>query len=79
MRRVLPLENEAINECWLSDRDRFAYEGLNHASRLKNPKIKQGGEWIDVDWQTALEYVRNGIECIAKAATKSKSAFGPTP
>ena len=79
VRRVLPLENEAINECWLSDRDRFAYEGLNHASRLKNPKIKQGGEWIDVDWQTALEYVRNGIECIAKDGNQEQIGFWANP
>ena len=79
VRRVLPLENEAINECWLSDRDRFAYEGLNHESRLKNPKIKQGGEWIDVDWQTALEYVRNGIECIAKDGNQEQIGFWANP
>ena len=79
VRRVLPLENEAINECWLSDRDRFAYEGLNHASRLKKPKIKQGGEWIDVDWQTALEYVRNGIECIAKDGNQEQIGFWANP
>lgn len=66
VRRVLPLENEAINECWLSDCDRFAYEGLNHASRLRRPKIKHGGEWHDVDWPTALEYVRKTLECIRK-------------
>lgn len=66
VRRVLPLENEAINECWISDRDRFAYEGLYHESRLKTPKIKHGGEWKEVDWQTALEYVRHTVECIAK-------------
>ena len=79
VRRVLPLENEAVNECWLSDRDRFAYEGLNHESRLKNPKIKQGGEWIDVDWQTALEYVRNGIECIAKDGNQEQIGFWGNP
>ena len=79
VRRVLPLENEAVNECWLSDRDRFAYEGLNHESRLKNPKIKQGGEWIDVDWQTALEYVRNGIECIAKDGNQEQIGFWANP
>ena len=56
VRRVLPLENEAVNECWLSDRDRFAYEGLNHESRLKKPENQTGAaKWIDVDWQTALE------------------------
>lgn len=66
VRRVLPLENEAINECWISDRDRFSYEGLNHADRLTTPKIKHGGEWHDVDWQTALEYVRKTVDCIGK-------------
>lgn len=66
VRRVLPLENEAVNECWLSDRDRFAYEGLYHESRLKTPKIKHGGEWKEVDWQTALDYVKKTFECIAK-------------
>jgi NADH-quinone oxidoreductase subunit G len=62
--RVLPLENEAINECWLSDRDRFSYEGLNSEQRLKVPMIKQGGEWKEVDWQTALEYVAHGLRNI---------------
>ncbi len=62
--RVLPLENEAINECWLSDRDRFSYEGLNSDERLKVPMIKQGGEWKAVDWQTALEYVAHGLRNI---------------
>lgn len=66
VRRVLPLENEAINECWISDRDRFSYEGLNHTERLTTPKIKHGGEWHDVDWQTALEYVRKTLDCIGK-------------
>ncbi|MFM7484844.1 MAG: NADH-quinone oxidoreductase subunit NuoG [Burkholderiaceae bacterium] len=62
--RVLPLENEAVNECWLSDRDRFAYEGLNSEDRLTTPMIKQGGEWQSVDWQTALEYVAQGLRGI---------------
>ncbi len=62
--RVLPLENEAINECWLSDRDRFAYEGLNSAERLTTPMIKQGGAWKEVDWQTALDYVAHGLRNI---------------
>ncbi len=43
--RVLPLENEAINECWISDKDRFSYEGLNSDERLTTPMVKQGGEW----------------------------------
>jgi NADH-quinone oxidoreductase subunit G len=59
--RVLPLENEAINECWLSDKDRFSYEALNTDERLTAPMIKQGGEWMTVDWQTALEFVSGGL------------------
>jgi NADH-quinone oxidoreductase subunit G len=62
--RVLPLENESVNECWLSDRDRFSYEGLNSDERLAVPMIKQDGEWREVDWQTALEYVAHGLRNI---------------
>ena len=62
--RVLPLENEAVNECWLADRDRFSYEALNTEERLTRPMLKQGGEWKEVDWQTALEYVANGLQQI---------------
>jgi NADH-quinone oxidoreductase subunit G len=62
--RVLPLENEEVNECWLADRDRFSYEALNSAERLTAPMIKHGGQWKTVDWQTALEYVANGLRHI---------------
>lgn len=62
--RVLPLENEAVNECWLADRDRFSYEALESDDRLTAPMLKQGGEWKQVDWQTALEYVANGLKQI---------------
>ncbi|MEQ1667138.1 MAG: NADH-quinone oxidoreductase subunit NuoG [Sulfuriferula sp.] len=62
--RVLPLENEAVNECWLSDKDRFSYEGLNSEQRLTQPMVKQDGKWIAVDWQAALEYVANGLKQI---------------
>jgi NADH-quinone oxidoreductase subunit G len=64
--RVVPLENEDVNECWIADRDRFSYEALNSADRLHAPMIKQGGEWKEVDWQTALEYVANGLNQISK-------------
>ncbi|GAB5604653.1 NADH-quinone oxidoreductase subunit NuoG [Sideroxyarcus sp. TK5] len=66
--RVLPIENEEINECWLSDRDRFAYEGLNSEQRLDKPMIKQGGQWQEVDWQAALEFCANGLRQIANGA-----------
>jgi NADH-quinone oxidoreductase subunit G len=59
--RVVPLENEAVNECWIADRDRFSYEALNSDERLTAPMLKQGGVWKTVDWQTALEYVANGL------------------
>jgi len=64
VKRVLPLENEAVNECWLSDKDRFSYEALNSADRLTRPMLKQGGNWIETDWQTAIEYVANGLKSI---------------
>jgi NADH-quinone oxidoreductase subunit G len=62
--RVVPLENEDVNECWIADRDRFSYEALNSGERLLSPMLKQGGEWKTVDWQTALEYVANGLKQI---------------
>jgi len=60
--RVLPLENEAVNECWLSDKDRFSYLALNGDDRLAGPMIKQDGEWHDVDWPTALDFVVRGLK-----------------
>ncbi len=54
--RVVPLENEAVNECWLSDRDRFSYEGLYAADRLTRPMVRQGGQWQEVDWPEALAF-----------------------
>ena len=62
--RVVPFENEAVNECWIADRDRFSYEALNSDERLTKPMLKQGGVWKEVDWQTALEYVANGLQQI---------------
>ncbi|MFI4928225.1 MAG: molybdopterin-dependent oxidoreductase, partial [Burkholderiales bacterium] len=64
--RVLPFENNDVNECWLADRDRFSYEALNSSERLTTPMLKQGGEWKPVDWQTALEYVARGVKDIQR-------------
>ncbi|MFC4159613.1 NADH-quinone oxidoreductase subunit NuoG [Chitinimonas lacunae] len=77
--RVLPLENEAINECWLADRDRFSYEALNSAERLTKPMLKQGGQWIETDWQTALEYVGNGLKSIIREHGPDAVAALATP
>lgn len=60
--RVVPLENEDVNECWIADRDRFSYEAVNSESRLTQPMIKQGGQWMAVDWNTALGYVADGLK-----------------
>jgi len=59
--RVVPRENEAINEVWLSDRDRFSYEGLYSEDRLTTPMVKVDGSWQSVDWGTALQAVVDGI------------------
>jgi len=62
--RVLPRENEDVNECWLADRDRFSYEGLNTAERLTRPMVKQDGQWAETTWQDALEFVANKLKAI---------------
>lgn len=63
--RVVALENDAINECWISDRDRFAYEGLNSADRITTPMVKQGGHWLETDWQSAMDYVAHSLKTIS--------------
>jgi len=63
--RIVALENDAINECWISDRDRFAYEGLNSADRITTPMVKQGGQWLETDWQSAMDYVAHSLKTIS--------------
>jgi len=65
--RVVPLENEAVNECWLSDKDRFSYEGLNSGDRLTRPMIKDGAAWRAADWSEALELVSSKLSGIRSA------------
>ncbi len=77
--RVTPVENENINECWLSDRDRFSYEGLNSSERLTKPMLKQNGEWIEVEWQVALEYVANALKQVKTSAGAEQIAALATP
>lgn len=64
--RVVPKENESINETWLSDRDRFSYLGLKSQSRASNPQIKRNGQWEVVDWETALKFTADGLSKIIK-------------
>jgi NADH-quinone oxidoreductase subunit G len=60
--RVVPRENEDVNECWLADRDRFSYEGLDTPERLDQPMIKQDRHWVETTWQVALEYVADRLK-----------------
>ena len=68
--RVLPLENEAVNECWLSDKDRFSYEALNGDERLDRPMIKRDGEWREVDWHDRAGVRRRGAVRRRRAARR---------
>jgi NADH-quinone oxidoreductase subunit G len=60
--RVLPLENDAVNECWLSDKDRFSYEGLNSADRLTRPMVKRDGRWEESDWEPAFDFLIENLK-----------------
>ena len=62
VKRVLPLDNEDVNECWLADRDRFSYEALEGEHRLTQPMLKENGQWKAVDWNTALAFVADGLQ-----------------
>ncbi|NQZ54298.1 MAG: NADH-quinone oxidoreductase subunit G [Piscirickettsiaceae bacterium] len=62
--RVVPRENEMVNETWLSDRDRFSYLGLSHQQRATEPMVKLHGEWQKTDWQTALQAVIDGLDIV---------------
>ena len=65
--RVLPRENEAVNECWISDRDRFSYEGLYAEDRLTSPMVKTDGVWHQTSWQDALTAAATAIATTVKA------------
>jgi NADH-quinone oxidoreductase subunit G len=64
--RILPRENEAVNECWISDKERFSYLSLGSEERLTKPMVKQGGNWKEVDWNVALDYVAHGLKDVAR-------------
>ena len=64
--RVVPRDNEEINECWISDRDRFSYEALGGEDRLSRPMIKRNGSWQEVEWQEALQFAADGLQKIIK-------------
>ena len=64
--RVVPRENEAINEVWISDRDRFSYEGIDSADRLTTPMIKRDDQWQAANWDEALQLVADKFKAVAE-------------
>lgn len=67
VKRVVPKDNEAINEMWLSDRDRFSYEAINSTARVSKPLLKRDGIWEEVSWTAALEIIASSLENVKKA------------
>jgi len=53
--RTVPRDNEAVNECWISDRDRYSHQGLAADDRAVHPLVKDGGEWREASWDEALD------------------------
>ena len=72
--RVVPCENEAINEVWISDRDRFSYEGVETDDRLTTPMIKRDGKWQAANWDEALKVVADKFKAIADEKVKQMEA-----
>ena len=68
VKRIVPRENESINEAWISDRDRFSYEGIYSPDRLLTPQLKVDGEWTDIEWSDALARAAEAL----KAADSDK-------
>jgi NADH-quinone oxidoreductase subunit G len=72
VKRVVPANNESINEVWLSDRDRFSYEAVYSDDRLQTPMVKVNGEWNEVDWETALDVVKNSLSVLTDSNSSNQ-------
>jgi NADH-quinone oxidoreductase subunit G len=75
VKRIVPRENESINETWISDRDRFSYEGIYSDDRLLKPQIKENGEWRELEWEDALNTAAERL----KVADSGKTGFLASP
>lgn len=75
VKRVVPRENEAVNETWLSDRDRFAYQGLKSEQRLLTPRVRENGQWRDCDWDTAFRVAAAGLSSVADTGAERLGAL----
>lgn len=71
--RVVPKDNEQINEAWISDRDRFSYAALQHEARLQTPKKREKGKWVDIDWESAINLA---VEKLQAAANQDGNLAG---
>ena len=72
VKRVVPAENEAINETWISDRDRFSYEAVNSEDRLHHPMVKVNNTWQQVDWEEALDFIKEKLDIIINQYSPSQ-------
>ena len=77
VKRVVPRENEAVNETWISDRDRFSYQGLRHEERLLKPRVKRDGVWHECDWDTALKTARDALAANGEQRDPSVTVLRP--
>ena len=78
VKRVVPAENEAVNEVWLSDRDRYSYEGLYSDDRLREPMIKLNGAWQEVDWETAFQHAKQALRGVLDGSGAIGALASPT-
>lgn len=79
VKRVVPAENEAINEVWISDRDRFSYEGLYSDDRLIVPMVKENGAWHELDWDATLDLIRDRLQKVSGSnAAQLGALISPT-
>ncbi|HEY4340909.1 MAG TPA: NADH-quinone oxidoreductase subunit NuoG [Steroidobacteraceae bacterium] len=76
--RVVPRDNEAINETWIADRDRFSYEGVYSADRIGAPLVREGGSWTQVSWESALAVAVDGLRKHAGSLGALSSASATT-
>jgi len=77
--RVVPRENEAINETWIPDRDRFSYEGIYAPDRLRAPMLRVEGQWREVSWETALEAAAALLRDAVKESGAGRTGFLASP
>ena len=81
--RTVPRDNEAINECWLSDRDRYSHQGMYASDRARRPMLKRDGVWTEVDWPTAIEasaqalrrHPASELGCLVSGATTTEEGY----